>query len=66
MQGSIGVPDRRNEPALHIQHHPWLVGVGLYRPDHQGMIDAVEEFLDVQINHPVILPAALAACPHRI
>src|SRR5215471_13110471 len=30
------------------------------------MIDAVEEFLDVQINHPVLLPAASPARPHRI
>src|SRR6266480_4877775 len=30
------------------------------------MIDAVEEFLDVQINHPVLLPAAPPARPHRI
>src|SRR5215470_13004038 len=30
------------------------------------MIDAVEEFLDVQINHPVLVPAAPPARPHRI
>src|SRR5664279_3134804 len=30
------------------------------------MINAVEEFLDVQIKHPVILPTAPPACPDRI
>src|SRR6266705_6496494 len=30
------------------------------------MIHAVEEFLDVQINYPVLLPAASPTRPHRI
>jgi hypothetical protein len=51
VQGTVGVLDRRDQPPLHIQHHPRLVGVGLYRLDQQGMIDAVEKLLDVQINY---------------
>ena len=30
------------------------------------MINAVEEFLNVQIKHPVVLPTAPPACPDRI
>src|SRR6266516_5294031 len=66
MQGAVGVLDRRCEPALHIQHHPRLAGVDLHRLDHQGVIHAVEKFLDVQINHPVMFPAACPACRDRI
>jgi len=54
--GVIGVFQRRFEPPLDVQHHPDVVGVRLHGLDQQIMVDAVEERLDVQIEHPVLLP----------
>jgi len=31
-----------------------------YRPHHQFVIDCVEETFDVEVQHPIVLPAALA------
>ena len=43
-----------------------MVGVRLHRLDDEIPPDAVEELLDVQIDHPVVLPAPLPACRHRV
>ncbi len=50
---------RRFQPPLHIQHYPppLVRRVGLDRLDHQVMIDGIEELLDIQIQHPVLLLA---------
>ena len=46
--------------------HPRLVGVRGDRLEHQVPRDAVEELPDVQIDHPVVPPAALAARCDRV
>ena len=54
------------QPPPHIQHHPDGVGVRFHRLDEQVPRHAVEELLDVQLDHPVPLPAALAGILHRV
>ena len=63
-----GSCQRRFQPPLHIQHYPPLLvrGVGLDRLDHQVMINGIEEFLDVKIEHPVLLLAPQAAFRERV
>ena len=65
-QGPVGQLQRRLEPPPHIQHHPRQVGVRLDSLDHQVPRHAVEELLDVQIDHPVRLPAPPPAGSHRV
>ena len=43
-----------------------MTGVRLHRLDDQIPPHAVEELPDVQIDHPVVLPAALPARPRRV
>src|ERR1700735_3479254 len=35
-------------------------------PEHQLPIDAVEEALDVEIEHPIVAPTALTSRAHRL
>jgi hypothetical protein len=35
-------------------------------PKHQLPVDAVEEAFDVEVEHPVVAPAALASCVHCV
>ena len=56
----------RLQPALHIEQHPRTAGMSPNRTQEQRMIDAVEERLDVDVEHPVIPPAPLARCAHCI
>jgi hypothetical protein len=64
--GPIGELHWDGQPPFDIQHHPRHLGVSLNRLDHESVIDAVEELLDVQIDHPVTLPAPIPAYPHRV
>ena len=56
----------RFEPPLNVQQDPAQVGVMSYRLQHQLPGDAVEERPDIQIQNPVIPPAALPAHPQRL
>src|ERR1700704_284215 len=47
------------QPALDIEQHPQTVRVMTNRLEQKLPIDAVEEALDVEIEHPVVTPAAL-------
>src|SRR6266480_1811166 len=58
--------DRSLQPALDIEQHPRLVRMTTDRPEHQLPIDAVEIGLYVEIEHPVVAPAALASLVHGI
>jgi hypothetical protein len=51
LQGPVGQLQRGLEPPFHIQHDPREVGVCLNRFDDEIPADAVEEFLDVEINY---------------
>jgi hypothetical protein len=50
------------EPPLYIEDDPGLVGVGFGRLSRSDPSDAVEERLDVQIDHPVE-PVTTPAAP---
>ena len=66
LQGPVGPPQRGLEPPFHIQHDPREVGVGLDRLDDEVPADAVEKLPDIQIDYPVVLPAAPPACRDRV
>ena len=49
-QPAIGHLNRRFQPPLDVQHHPFLVGVRLHRLDHKIMVNRVEELLDIKVK----------------
>ena len=57
---------RGGKPPRHVQDHPRQRDMLLHRLDDQVPADAVEEPGHVQVNDPVILPAAFPAHPDRI
>ena len=52
---------RGGKPPLDIQQHPADVGDRLHRFDDQVPRHLIEELLDIEIDHPVVLPAPLPA-----
>jgi hypothetical protein len=54
------------EPPLNIQDHPNGIGVSFHGLDDEVPPDAIEELLDVEIDHPVLLPTPFPAALHRI
>ena len=63
---AIRILHRGGKPPLHIQQHPAAVGDRLDRLDHEVPRHRIEELLDIQIDHPVELPAPLLAYPDRV
>ena len=57
---------RSLQPAPQIEQQPTLRGMELEGPHQEVVIDRIEEALDIEIHHPVILPAALAAAFHGL
>ena len=57
---------RGSKPPLHIQQHPAAVGDRLHRFDDEVPRHLVEELLDIEIDHPVVLPAPLPAGRERL
>ena len=57
---------RRFQPALDVEQHPRAVCMMTDSPEQQLPIDAVEEAFDIEIEHPVVTPAALTSCAHGI
>ena len=57
---------RRLQPALDVQQHPRTVRMMTDGLEQKLPIDAIEEALDVEIEHPVVTPAALASLVHGI
>ena len=66
LKGAVGVLERGRQPPLDIQQHPASVGDRLHRPEHEVPRHLIEELLDVEIDHPVVLPAPLPACRERL
>ena len=62
-QAAVRPLQRRNQPPLHIQQDPPLVGVVGDRLQDEIMIKVVEEPLDVDIDHPVGLPTPSPGIP---
>jgi hypothetical protein len=56
----------RLQPPFHVQHHPFLVGVGLHRLDDQVMRNVVKEPGDVTIQYPRVRKTTPSACLNRI
>ena len=65
-QRPVRLLQRRGEPPPHVEQHPRGVGVCLHRFDDEVPRHGVEERPDVQIDHPVVLPAPLPAGPDRV
>src|SRR5260370_27128082 len=57
---------RSLQPALNVEQHPRTVRMPTDRPEHQLPIDAVEVSFDVDVEHPVVSPAALTGLAHPI
>jgi hypothetical protein len=68
LQGPVRLLYGCGKPPLDIQHDPTGIGVGvrLDRLDDEIPADAVEEPLHVQVDDPVVLPAALPAYRDRV
>ena len=65
-ESSIRPLHRGLQPALHVQHDPFLVGVARDRLQHEVPWNGVKEGPDVEIDNPVLLEAPLSADRHRI
>ncbi len=48
----------RSQPSFEVEQHPRAVRMLAHRPHQQLPIDIIEEGFDVQIEHPVVAPAA--------
>src|SRR5215510_898562 len=57
---------RRFQPAFDVEQHPTAVRMLADCLEHQLPINTVEVGLSVQIEHPVVAPAALSRCAHRV
>ena len=49
----------RSQPSFEVKQHPRAVRMLAHRPHQQVPVDIIEEGFDVQIDHPVVAPAAL-------
>jgi hypothetical protein len=63
LKGPVWVLERGGQPPLDIPQHP--AGVG-DRLDHEVPRHLLEERPDVEIDHPVVVPAPLPACRDRV
>ena len=54
------------EPPLDVEQHPPLVAVVSDRLHEEVMANAVEEGPDIEIEHPVLVPATLASHGQRV
>ena len=66
LKGTVGAFERGSQPPLHIQQRPAAIGNRPNRFDHEVPRNRVEELLDVEIDHPVVLPAPLPARRQRL
>src|SRR5215467_8506418 len=57
---------RRLQPALDVEQHPRAVRMMTDRLEQQLPIDTVEVAFDVDVEHPVVAPAALTSLAYGI
>ena len=57
---------RRLQPALDVEQRPRTVRMMTDGLEQELPIDAVEEPLDVEVEHPVVAPAALTSSAHGV
>src|SRR5450631_1946443 len=57
-QLSIWHADRRPRPTFEVEEHPFAIRVSPHGPHQEFPIDIIEEALDVEIEHPVMVPAS--------
>src|SRR3954463_14875840 len=65
-QGLVGHLHGGGQPPADVEQNPAFVGVVSDRLEQQIMRDAVEERLDVEIEHPVLLPATSTGTDQRV
>jgi len=63
---AILIKDRRFQPTLHVEQHPFALSALAQRTHHQVVIDGIKEPFDVQINNPVILPTPLSRLAYGV
>src|SRR6266513_2869684 len=54
---SLGSLERRSQPSFDVQQYPAPFDVGVRSLQQETMIDLIEGRFDVELDHPVILPA---------
>src|SRR6516165_4128761 len=57
---------RRLQPAIDVEQHPWAVRMMADRFEQQLPVDTVEVAFYVDVEHPIVTPAALTRRAHRI
>src|SRR3954453_1125582 len=55
-QGAIRHAYRCLQPPLQVEKDPFAVGVSTHGQHQEPPVDLVEEALDVQIEHPIVIP----------
>ena len=65
-EGPVGHLHGGFQPPLDVEQDPALVSVVSHRFHQQVMRDAVEKGPDVEIDHPVLFPAALPGHGQRV
>lgn len=65
-QTAVPPPKRRLQPPLDVEEDPAQVGVMSHRAQDEVVRDAVEKRLQVQVENPILSPAALPTDPDRV
>src|SRR3954468_17466952 len=65
-QGSVRHAYRRLQPPFQAEKDPFAVGVPTHGQHQKTPIDLVEEALDVQIEHPIMIPTTASGHDQRV
>src|SRR5438309_9941954 len=65
-QGAVRHAYRCLQPSFQIKKYPFAVGVSTHCQHQKTPVDFVEEALDVQIEHPIVIPTAASGHDQRI
>src|SRR3954469_8219541 len=55
-QGAVRHAYRRLQPSFQVKKYPFAVGMSTHGQHQETPVDLVEEALDVQIEHPIVIP----------
>ncbi len=66
LRDAVCQTDRCPKPPLNVQQRRPALRVMPYRLHQQGMVNGIKEAFDVEIEHPGVVPAALARGRHRL
>jgi hypothetical protein len=62
----MAAPDGHLQPTLDVEQHQWAIRMVADSLEQQLPIDVVEVAFDVDVEHPVVSPAALTSVTHGI